>query len=69
MTALTIVQKQAVNIRNCRVASISEANDHVLFEILLGKYIYVCTLCKQVLQLRKLDGCTLRRMAYSSAAV
>ena len=41
MTALTIVQKQAVNIRNCRVASISEANDHVLFEILLGIYIYM----------------------------
>ena len=48
---------------NCRAARVSQANDRVLFEI---KYVH--TLRKQMLQLRKLDGCTLRRMVYSSAA-
>ena len=47
----------------CRAASVSErseANDRVLFEILLCvyTYIYVRTLRKQVLQLRKLDTAT-----------
>ena len=55
---------------NCRAARVSEANDCVLFEILLCIHIiiYVHTLRKQMLQLRKLDGCPLRRMVYSSAA-
>ena len=48
---------------NCRAARVSQANDRVLFEI---KYVH--TLRKQMLQLRKLDGCTLRRMVYNSAA-
>ena len=48
---------------NCRAARVSEANDRVLFEICIHIIIYVHTLHKQMLQLRKLDVCTLRRMA------
>ena len=55
------IQEQVIS---CRAASVSEqreANDCVLFVILLCIYIYIYvrTLCKQVLQLHKLDGCTL----------
>ena len=57
------------------VSERSEANDHVLFEILLCIYVSApyarrCYSCASLIlpQLRKLDGCTLRRMAYSSAA-
>ena len=53
-------------------ASASEAGLIIAFHlrfcyIYIYIYIYVRTLRKQVLQLCKLDGCTLRRMVYSSA--
>ena len=44
---------------NFRVASVSkrsDVNDRVPFEILLCLFIYIHTLCMQVLQLHKPDG-------------
>ena len=85
MSEVSNVVKHSYHCRAANVSERSEPNNRVLFEILLGiyiyKYIHICiyiyiyiyiyvrTLHKQVLQLQKLDGCTLHRMAYSSAAV